>query len=191
VSTIDVWKGKFGDTYHKRNRFSPDDVRPVFDRILKGITLTSVLEVGCGQGHNLMAIDAPIRTGIEPNKAARNQANKEHGVGMIAFDGDAADLAFFDASFDLVLTCGLLIHISPGQIRKVVGEIARVSSKYVLLIEYAAVEEEAVEYRGEKDILWRRPFGKLFMAWEGMKLVAWDDEPIDMYPGCCWWLLEK
>jgi SAM-dependent methyltransferase len=190
VNTIDVWKGTWGDEYHIRNRFQPDDVKPVFDRILKGLHIDSVLEVGCGLGHNLMAIDAKVRAGLEPNLAAREEANVTHPQ-ITVMDGDAADLPYWENSFDLVLTCGLLIHISPGQIRKVVGEIARVTKRYVLLIEYAAVEEEAVEYRGEKDILWRRPFGKLFMAWEGMKLVAWDDEPIDMYPGCCWWLLEK
>lgn len=188
-TTLDLWRGPFGDSYHERNRPSVGEIRPLFRRILDGIEVESVLEVGCGLGHNLMAIDAKIREGIEPNDRARAEANALCAPDLLVLDGSAADLIYADDAFDLVLTCGLLIHIPPTDIRKVVEEIARVSRRYVLAIEYAAVEEEMVEYRGEKDILWKRPFGKLFMAWAGMELVRWDDTDSDLYPGCSWWLL--
>lgn len=190
--TLDLWRGPFGDSYHKRNVYKPDDVRPVFDKILNGIKVDSVLEVGCGQGHNLLAIDAKFRYGIEPNKAARDEANDQDGI-VYVFNSSADRISrhFSENTFDLVLTCGLLIHIPPTDIETVVREIARVSSKYVLCIEYAAAEEEMVEYRGEKDILWRRPFGKLFQAWADMELVDHDDADSNLYPGCSWWLLRK
>lgn len=190
TDTLKLWRGQFGTTYHERNRFTPDDVRPVFGRILHGLTIQSVLEVGSGLGHNLMAVDAEQRTGVEPNESARIEARDTYPL-VWTIDGDAADLPFRKDSFDLVMTCGLLIHIPPAQIQQVVEEIARVSRRYVLAIEYAAVEEEMVEYRGEKDVLWRRPFGKLFQAWTGMSLVAWDAADTHLYPGCSWWLLEK
>ena len=53
------------------------------------------------------------------------------------WDGHAADLIFAPDAFDLVLTCGLLIHIPPDQIRQVIEELVRVSKRYVLAIEYA------------------------------------------------------
>jgi SAM-dependent methyltransferase len=190
LSTIDVWRGDFGDSYHERNRFDPEDVRPVFEKMLSGVKIGTLLEVGCGVGHNLAAIDADEKVGVEPNEYSRRWARREH-PNINVIDGDAGDLPFQDAYFDLVLTCGLLIHISPAEIGGVVSEIARVSRRYVLLVEYAAVEEEMQEYRGVKDILWRRPFGKLFMAWEGMRLLRWDDSDSNLYPGCSWWLLEK
>ncbi len=191
MSTVDLWRGEFGDSYHERNRFAPEDVKPLFNKILAGIELGCVLEVGCGLGHNLMAIVAEERWGVEPNEAARYEANFTYPE-LRVVDGNAAYLPFPDDDyFDLVLTCGLLIHIPPTDIQAVVEEVARVSKQYVLAIEYAAVEEEEVEYRGHRDVLWRRPYGKLFVAWADMKLVAWDAEDSNLYPGCSWWLLEQ
>lgn len=192
MSTLDLWRSEWGTAYHQRNRFTPDQVRPVYDTILGDVQVGSVLEVGCGLGHNLMAIDALLRTGIEPNEAARNEANERYGDRLLqVIDGDVTNLPFSDGVFDLVLTCGLLIHIPPVDIQRAVEELVRVSSRYVLAIEYAAVEEEMVEYRGERDALWRRPYGKLLMAWGGMRLITWSDTDPDLYPGCSWWLMEK
>lgn len=192
MSTLDLWRGNFGNSYHDRNKFLPEHVRPLFARILGEYEpFGSVLEVGCGLGHNLMAIDAETRSGIEPNKAAREEALRAHHPALNAIDADAADLPYASDSYDLVLTCGLLIHIPPQDIQQVVEEIARVSSKLVLCIEYNAVEEEMREYRGVKDALWVRPYGKLFQTWGGMKLLAHDDEDTQLHPGCSWWLCEK
>jgi SAM-dependent methyltransferase len=190
MNSVELWKGQFGDSYHERNRFTVDQVKPLFDRILDGVHVESVLEVGCGLGHNLMAIDARFRCGVEPNRAARTQAIMSY-PSLIVTSATADDLPFKDDAFDLVLTCGLLIHIPPTDIHRVVEETARVSRRYVLAIEYAAVEEEEQAYRGQRDILWRRPYGKLFQAWADMSLVRWDDMDSGLYPGCCWWLLEK
>lgn len=190
MNTVDLWRGDFGDSYHQRNRFAPEDVKPLFDRILDGIEVDSVLEVGCGLGHNLMAIDAERRVGIEPNAAAREEAKATY-PDLAVWNQLATEIHFPNSSFDLVLTCGLLIHIPPADIQKVIEEIVRVSSRYVLAIEYAFPVEEVREYRGKKDALWVRPYGKLLQAWGGMRLVKWDDADEDLFPGCSWWLMEK
>ena len=190
MNTIQLWRSEWGDAYHQRNRFTPEQVRPVFGAILDGIKVKSVLEVGSGLGHNLAAIPAKVKTGVEPNQAAREEARLAY-PDISFMDGDARDLPFFDSSFDLVLTCGLLIHIPPDGIQQAVEEIARVASRYVLTIEYADVEEREQEYRGLRDVLWRRNYGKLFECWGGMKILRWDDADSRLYPGCTWWLLRK
>lgn len=192
TDTVSLWRGPFGDEYHVRNRVTPDQVKEVFARILNGITVNSVLEVGSGLGANLAAIDAKVKTGVEPNERARDEAKATYPE--IAFlDGEAADLPLFEQSFDLVLTCGLLIHIPPEDLTQAMQEICRVSRRYVLAIEYAAVEEEEpVTYRGKEGILWRRPFGKLYEYNCGMKVIArGDSTDSDLYPGCAWWLCQK
>ena len=188
----ELWRGDFGNTYHQRNKFKPAEVRPVFDRILRGVIYETALEVGSGLGHNLAALRRQTRslTGVEPNASARGEAKQSY-PDIMFLDGDALDLPFTDGSFDLVLTCGLLIHVAPDDIQQAVAEIVRVSRGYVLAIEYNAVEEESSEYRGRRDILWRRPFGKLFQAWGGMRLLDHDDADSLLYPGCSWWLLTK
>ena len=47
--------------------------------------------------------------------------------------GDAASLPFRDASFDLVFEANLLHHVSDAN--AVIGEMHRVSRKYVVLLE--------------------------------------------------------
>lgn len=190
VNTVDLWRGDFGDSYHERNRFQPEHVKPLYDRILKDISLDSVLEVGCGLGHNLQAIDARVRVGVEPNKAARVEARDTY-LHTRLVNATADKLPFTDGRFDLVLTCGLLIHIPKNDIRKVIEEICRVSRRYVLSIEYAFPVEEVREYRGQKEALWVRPYGKLLVTWGGMKILRWDEEDTDLHPGCSWWLCEK
>lgn len=188
---LDLWRGDFGNAYHSRNRFLPEHVRPVFERILgPHEPFDRILEVGAGLGHNLMAIQAAERYGLEPNQAARDEAGEMYHD-LLLYDGEAAHLPFHDGYFDLVLTCGLLIHIPPSDIQTVVEEIARVSKKYVLAIEYAAPEEEMVEYRGVSDALWKRNYGTLFIAWAGMKQIGHEAEAGELYPGSEWWLLSK
>lgn len=187
--STDLWRGPFGDEYLARNQPTVDQVRPVLDHILAGIEFDSVLEVGCSKGHNLLALesDGRLLSGVEPNDQARHAAQHE---GLDVIDGDILDLPYLDDSYDLVLTCGVLIHIAPPDIRQAVNEVVRVTRRYVLAIEYGAVEEEMVEYRGHKDILWRRNFGKLYEAWGGLRIVRHESTNSMMYPGAEWWLLE-
>lgn len=191
MSTVNLWRGEWGDAYHDRNKFTPEQVRPVFDRILSEYEpFERVLEVGCGLGHNLMAVDADERYGVEPNDAAREAAQDAYHS-LLLYDGEAQRLPFRDDWFDLVFTCGLLIHIPPQDIRKVVEEVARVSRRFVLAVEYAFPVEEVREYRGEDAALWVRPYGTLLEAWGSLRIVGHDAADSNLYPGCEWWLCEK
>jgi hypothetical protein len=69
--------------------------------------------------------------------------------------------------------------------------VVNASARYVMAIEYASAAEAEVIYRGEHDMLWKRPFGTLY---EGLGLrpvragLVGKNEGFD---DCAWWLLEK
>jgi hypothetical protein len=69
--------------------------------------------------------------------------------------------------------------------------LVRASSRYVLAVEYAAAEEEALDYRGHAARLWRRPFGQLYEAM-GLEVVSTGElRRGDGFDDCHFWLLEK
>ena len=72
------------------------------------------------------------------------------------------DNPFKDNLFDLVFTSGVLIHISPDDIEKVMHDMYRVSKRYIWCFEYFSEECTAIEYRGHKDRLWKNNFMKIF-----------------------------
>jgi len=45
--------------------------------------------------------------------------------------GSVFDIPFKDKYFDMVFTAGVLIHVSPSDIKKVLKEIYRCSTKYI------------------------------------------------------------
>ena len=78
-------------------------------------------------------------------------------------EGSAFDIPFKDNYFDLVFTSGVLIHIAPKNLTKAIKEIIRVSNKYIFGFEYFSEKCEEIEYRGNKNKLWKNNFPKLFL----------------------------
>lgn len=167
---LERWTGEFGQDYLARNEVSANRVRMrtrVWARIwqaLKGDPPKSILECGCNLGMNqlgLRNVTGAELFAIEPNPEARARA-----VEIGALDADhvrdghlGAALPFDDASMELVFTSGVLIHVPPADLDKAYQEIHRVSSKYILAIEYFAKEPETIAYRGHDDLLFKRDFG--------------------------------
>jgi len=157
-----------------------------------------VLEVGCGCGANFAAlyrVDPGIQAyGVEPNFNARAQAFEQAPQAHV-FSGSADEIpGAVDSEFDLVMTCGVLIHIPNEGLPDAMGEIHRVAKRFILCAEYYGREVEGVPYRGEDGALWRRPYGDLWMkqfpdlkplaqgfAWK--RTMGLDD--------LCWFLFEK
>jgi len=77
---LEIWRGKFGKAYTDRNIISPEEKKQIFKKILCGLKLSQVLEVGCNRGHNLVAIAELFKNvepvGIEPNDYARKLARQ-------------------------------------------------------------------------------------------------------------------
>jgi SAM-dependent methyltransferase len=106
---------------------------PKIDHVLKTITLPpnpKILDVGCGGGvftyHLHQISDSVVGLDFSGHLLAQNR----HAVRVC---GDAGNLPFPAASFDLAFEANLLHHVPDRE--SVVREMKRVSRKYVVLIE--------------------------------------------------------
>lgn len=196
---LEKWAGEFGDKYTERCDVNYETRVPIFQKLLledEGLSLNSVLEVGCNKGHNLEAINkiyinASGISGIEPNKSLCKKPN--------IINGNAYEIPFSDNVFDLVFTSGVLIHIPGEKLEKAMDEMYRVSKKYIMMIEYPADEEKGSRYRDfeDKEGVWARPYGFIFQRrFPGAKLVkgghikdlgndGWG------FSDCDYWVFEK
>lgn len=172
------WAGEWGREYTDR---SPQSVEE-FDRVYLrdyGVTRTamnedflnafpkdiSILEVGANIGLELEFLRRAgfsKLTGVEINSYAVEQAKKIHPE-VIVIEGSGFDLPFDDASFDLVFTSGVLIHISPSDVKDIISQMHRISRRYIWGFEYYAPAYTEVTYRGNQDLLWKTDFCKLFL----------------------------
>lgn len=181
---IKAWREQFGDDYIERNRYDWRKRVPMFEQILGDLNdVESILEVGSNIGLNLEALHNLgylYLMGIEPNDKARQECR------FPTKDGTAHKIPINTGFFNLVFTCGVLIHVPPKELEKSMKEIIRVSNKYVLAIEYEAPKETMVKYRGQRDMLWKRPYRKLYEKL-GLKLVKQGKTDIK----CHYWLFSK
>lgn len=200
------WASGLGDAYTER--FEPWDrrrarwawLRPIVDEAVEDHRrVHTVLEVGCGVGANLLALttlsgsgDAIQATGLDVNPMAVEKAN---AAGLDVRLGDGLALPFGAAAFDLVLTCGYLIHLPPESLAQAVDELVRVSARWVLIGEYFAPTDEALPYQGHSAVdglLFRRNYGRLFLA-RGLTCsdygFVWKD--LDELDNLTWWLFKK
>lgn len=196
TTQLRAWQGDFGKDYTERN--APDwQVRlPAFRRMVAHLPLRRVLEVGCNRGHNLVALAEVLGqselVGVEPNEHALALARgSTTRAGFLR--GAIFDLPFKDDCFDLVFTAGVLIHIPAGDLPAALRELYRVSSRYLLAIEYYAEQETVIPYRGRDDLLWKRDFRGAYLTQFPALRVAesgyWGPE--HGFDRAHWWLFEK
>lgn len=205
----DYWSGQGGTEYTKRNRVRWLDRVPFWTEIVAKTGVGSVLEVGCNFGANLLALrtvkpDISL-AGVEINQSAVDQA---HNCGLCDVSTNAPYFCFGDITirsyrgsapktFDMVFTSGMLIHVPPKAIQETMRGICAFArdgvgrNGYVLAIEYEAAQEEEVTYRGQRGLLWKRPYGRMY---EDLGLTEVDSgylKPEDGWDNTTWWLLSK
>ena len=125
-----------------------------------------ILEVGCNVGTQLRVLESQgftNLTGIEVQDYAVGVArNLSPKINFVV--GSALNLPFEDNSFDLVFTAGVLIHINPKDLDKVLREIHRVSKKYIWGYEYFSEEYKEIDYRSNKELGWKNDFLGAYMG---------------------------
>jgi pseudaminic acid biosynthesis-associated methylase len=187
---LQVWTSGFGREYTDRNTLSVDEMDAAFGqqfgirkseiyRDLVGpgrLPSGRVLEVGCNIGLQLRLLERANPGlefhGLEPQPYALEQA-RAHSPGMHFHQGTAFALPFPDRSFDLVMTHGVLIHIHPKDLPRAIGEIHRVSRRYILCHEYFAPDTVEIKYHGQQGLLWKTDFAKRYRELQpGMREVA-------------------
>ncbi len=184
----EFWTGQFGQEYTERNAFIKDNEWDEYyiqnyglskiDMNLEFIKYipknSKILEVGCNVGLQLIGLKRMGFTnlyGIELQKNAVEKA-KEYTKDINIIQGSAFDLPFKDNYFYLVFTSGVLIHISPSDLTKVMEEMIRVSNKYIWGFEYYADEVTEINYRGNKGFLWKADYADIFLKnYKGLNII--------------------
>ena len=155
-----LWRGDFGKAYTIRQSHNLLATRVFFRNALKEAKFTHLraLEFGAGIGHNLLALkrmyEGSWLSGVEINEEAFSELQ------IVANESILNSILEFEPrkEWELVFTKGLLIHLHPNDLPKAYEAIFECSQKYVLLCEYFSPEPVAIEYRGQKEALWKRDF---------------------------------
>jgi len=173
-----TWKGQFGRDYTDRNTWDPVELDALYlknygisRRALNHDFLhdipkdTSFLEVGCNTGNQLLLLQAmgfSNLSGIELQPYAFALAQKRLARVSLAL-GSVLSLPYEDASFNVVFTSGVLIHISPDDLPRALDEIYRCSSCYIWGLEYFSSTEVEIPYRNHSHLLWKMDYARRYL----------------------------
>lgn len=207
TAPLDDWTGAFGDTYTERN---PPNIEPrmaLWEEIIWDkygnlrVNPREILEVGANVGQNLIALKRLLSVpavGVEPNAKALDALR---AAGITGYPGTAEALDFPADAFDLVFTSGVLVHIPPvgavggarSPLWQACSEIARVSKRWVVAIEYFSAQPREIIYRDRRGLLWARDFGQFYIQEFGLEPMAcgfaW--KALTGLDNLTWWLLRK
>lgn len=187
MKTEEVWAGKFGDEYLKRNQVNWQARIPFWKSILDKTGARSAYEFGCNAGWNLSAIKRlypdVMTSGVDINEDAITQA---WTADLNVFHAEETELITPQA--ELTFTSGVLIHIPPEDLKQTMQDMIDRSYDYILAIEYEADKEEEIEYRGQQGLLWKRPYGEIY---KDLGLTPIDTGVAIGFNDCTYWLLRK
>ena len=172
------WAGSFGQEYTDRNSRHLAEWND-FYRQTWGLTKldmnqqfvgtlpldSRILEVGCNTGMQLRGLQEAGFSqlyGVELQAYAVEKA-KEYSQHLNIVQGSGFDLPFKDEFFDVVCTNGVLIHIAPADLPRLMAEMVRCSRRYIWGFEYYAPQPTAIPYRGNEGFLWKADFAQLFL----------------------------
>lgn len=175
---MEEWVGEFGKKYTDRNAFTTEQLNQAYEKDY-GVTRSGLNEEFLGsmeRSINILEIGSNVGTqlallqkmgfenlyGIEINNYAI-ELSKVRTKNINIIYGSALDIPFKDGYFDLVFTSGVLIHISPHDLRKAITEIHRCTKKHIWGFEYYCEEPQEVIYRGNADLLWKTDFAKTYI----------------------------
>lgn len=169
------WAGVKGDAYTERNNGDKlvDNNEVMFRTALANVMLESVLEYGANIGLNMIAMRKiyPLAhlEAVEINHKAAMQIPDYVKVRVCSM---LQPLEIDKA--DLVLSKGLLIHLSPEDLPQAYDLYYNTSRKYILLCEYFNPTPIEIPYRGEFRRLWKRDFaGEMLDRFPDMTLVRY------------------
>jgi len=173
-----VWKGNFGREYTDRNTLDEKALDALYrknygltrseinENFLREIAKdASILEVGCNTGNQLSLLHQmgwSNLSGIELQPYALQIAQSRLPDFALKL-GSALALPCADASFGLVFTSGVLIHIDPADLPRAMEEIYRTSREYIWGLEYYAPELTEVMYRAHSALLWKMDFARQYL----------------------------
>jgi len=187
TAQTEVWRGGFGRDYTDRNTLDVDALDELYRRNY-GLTRTQInqdflgaiskdasfLEVGCNTGNQLLLLQRMGYTnlsGLELQPYALEIARVRTRNISLA-QGSALAIPHADASFELVFTAGVLIHIAPEDLPRAMDEIHRCARSYIWGLEYYAPDVTEVNYRNHSKLLWKMDYaGRYLQRFDDLDLV--------------------
>lgn len=201
---LKFWRGDFGSNYIGRNSSTAEHLRArvaMWARImqvLQGDPPKSILEVGSNIGNNLRALgvlSSAKMYALEPNSDARDVLVRDGVVAPeCALNAFAASIPLADGAVDMAFTSGVLIHIHPNDLSSSCREIHRVTSRYIVCVEYFSDKPEMIPYRGHDDRLFKRDFGSLWLDnFPDLRVLDYGFfwKRLTGLDNLTWWLFEK
>ena len=196
MSNEALWSESFGDEYTVRNDRDYVPRETFFLDLFRRFPVTTVMEIGCNNGMNIDIISKTLSSprkawGCDVNQKALNLLHVRHKE-MNAVWCSGYETPFKDGAFDCVFTCGVLIHQRPQEVETMMQEAIRISSRYVLAMEYHSDIFREIPYRGNTESLFKGPFGEVYEKRYGLKLL--ESGFLDHSKGfddITWWMLEK
>lgn len=117
----DLWEEELRKTAHEMKRFKKT-------RSLIPHDVSSILDVGCGEGSFLRSLDDNYeKMGFDVSKEAL-----KHIEGPTT-RGDISSMPFSSNSYDLLSVLEVLEHLSYPKYKKAISEIERVSKNYIIV----------------------------------------------------------
>jgi pseudaminic acid biosynthesis-associated methylase len=187
---VQTWAGQFGKEYTDRNALTLEEMENSYiekygisrtelnNRFINDIDRSSrILEVGSNIGNQLLCLQKmgfKDLYGIELQSYAV-EFSKSRTKGINITENSGFDIPYKDDYFDLVFTSGVLIHIAPSDISRIMTEVHRCTKKYIWGFEYYAEDYTEISYRGKKNLLWKADFPKLYLdQFSDLELVKKD-----------------
>lgn len=196
------WAKTYADDYIRKNsEFDHKLGAEAWKKMLQATRggVGNFLECGCNIGRNIEQLKLALPNAkpsiIEISEPAFKFVAARHDFAE-AYNGPILDSDLEKASYDLVFTMGVLIHINPDQLLEHMRKMFEYSRRYVLIGEYFSRIPVSLEYQGEKDKLFKRDFGKLFLENFEVRLLdygfLWGQiyDPAG-FDDITWWLFEK
>lgn len=162
------WRDEIASAYLESNdEFDIELGIDAWDQMLKKINkveISSYLECGSNVGRNLKLLSVLLPESeinvIELSPQALDIAKNRFRI-KESFEGSIKD-SEFENKFDLVFTSGVLIHVNPDDLLLSMKKMYEHSNRYILIAEYFNRTPVEIEYRGQRNRLFKRDFGKLF-----------------------------
>ena len=193
------WHGNFGNFYIKRNNNKKiiKNNYYFFKKVFtKKVKINSLIELGPNIGLNIIALNRIFKnlkiTAVEINLKACEHLRKIRNVKVV----NNSILKFnLKNKFDLVLIKAVMIHVHPNNLKKLYRKIEKLSKKYILICEYYNPYPISINYRGQKNKLFKNDYaGDFLKIYKNYKLIDYgfcyhlDKYPLDDFN---WFLLKK
>tara|TARA_B100001121_G_C18667911_1_gene612304 strand:+ start:533 stop:1285 length:753 start_codon:yes stop_codon:yes gene_type:complete len=143
----------------KRRRL--DDYSNEF-KFFNNKNIKSILDVGCGSGEMLKDLTVKLNnkknkiinaTGLEPSREASRILKRKYkdDKNLSFINSYAHALPFNDNSFDLVYAWSVLHWIDRNNYLQSIGEMIRVTKKYLVIMDFYSGKDYRVNYSHNKD----------------------------------------